>query len=154
MRTLSYLDTGGKAENLETRREHADSALGIEPTTILLPHLQLFSYASSIRTWLATPLMCGAPGPGCVLRWGCGSPPGWSLGVCYQRANAHSLCIRPLLSGRMKLMRFQFGFAVNRGTICKQMTELRESGHVCSWILTEVHPSLQTTANNKETSTD
>lgn len=51
-------------------------------------------------------------------------------------------------------MRFQFGFAVNRGTICKQMTELRESGHVCSWILTEVHPSLQTTANNKETSTD
>lgn len=70
-----------------------------------------------------------------------------------QRANAPSLCVRSSLSGRMKLMRFQFGFAVNRGTICKQMTEWRESGRVCSWILTEVHPSLQTTANNTGAST-
>lgn len=34
------------------------------------------------------------------------------------------------------------------------MTELREWSHVCSWMLTEVRPSLQTKANETKTPTD
>lgn len=149
MRKLSYLYTGREPEKLETQREPADSPLGIEPTTSF-PGKPAALGADWQRTscveHLAALVACSATAV--ALCRG-----GHSVLVA-QRANAHSLCIRPLLSGRMKLMRFQFGFAVNGGTICKQMTELRESGHVCSWTLTEVHPSLQTTANNTETSTD
>lgn len=105
--------------------------LGIEPTTFVLPHPLFFFF------FFCKPAAFGAD-------WqhtSCGEPLG--LVECYQRlwlsagvvagANASLLCIWPLLSGRMKLMRFQFGFTVNRGTICEQMTELREYGHICSW---------------------